>query len=231
MALTLHYHPLSSFCHKVLIALYENATPFTGRIVDLGDPADRAAFAALWPLGKFPVLRDDSRGLTVPESTTIIEYLDRHYPGARPLLPAAEDAQREARLWDRLFDLYVHLQMQKIVNDRLRPEAERDPRGVADARATLRTAYDLVDKHMADHTWAAGQDFTLADCAATPALFYAGIAMPFTDTHPHLAAYFERLLSRPSVQRVLAEARPYFHLFPLADKMPARFTSNTPPPA
>ncbi|WP_420998338.1 glutathione S-transferase family protein [Cupriavidus sp. 30B13] len=226
MALTLHYHPLSSFCHKVLIALYENGTPFTGHIVNLGDPDERAAFLALWPVGKFPVLRDEARALTVPESTVIIEYLDRHYPGSRPLLPAGGDEQREARLWDRLFDLYVHLPMQKIVGDCLRPEAERDARGVADARAALRTAYDLADKHLAGRRWAAGERFSLADCSATPALFYAGIAQPFTGTHPRLAAYFERLAGRPSVQRVLAEARPYFAMFPMADKIPQRFLAG-----
>jgi len=226
MALTLHYHPLSSFCHKVLIALYENGTPFAGRVVDLGDAANRAAFVALWPVGKFPVLRDDARAQTVPESTIIIEYLDRHYPGPRPLLPADGDGRREARLWDRLFDLYVHLPMQKIVGDRLRPQTERDPRGVADALAGLRTAYGVADKHMAERTWAAGEQFSLADCAATPALFYAGIAQPFADTHPNLAAYFERLVSRPSVRRVLAEAQPYFSMFPMADKIPTRFLAG-----
>ncbi|MGT2433277.1 glutathione S-transferase family protein [Cupriavidus basilensis] len=231
MALTLHAHPLSSFCHKVLIALYENGTPFSTHLVNLGEPDSRAAFLALWPIGKMPVLRDDSRGLTIPESTIIIEYLDQHYPGARPLLPATDDERREVRLWDRTFDHYVHIPVQKIVGDRLRADGERDPRGVADAQAMLRTAYDMIEQHMADRTWVAGEHFTLADCSAEPALFYAGMVMPFAQTHPRLAAYAERLWGRPSVQRVIAEARPYFHLFPVKGAIPARFLRDEPPVA
>ncbi|MFJ1257749.1 glutathione S-transferase family protein [Cupriavidus sp. CuC1] len=231
MALTLHYHPLSSFCHKALIALYENQTPFSGVVVNLGEKDSRAAFLALWPVGKMPVLRDDGRDVTLPETTIIIDYLDQHYPGARALLPAGDDERREARLWDRIFDLYVHLPMQKIVGDQLRAEAERDPRGVADAQAALRTAYDMIEPRMASRTWMVGEHFTLADCAAEPALFYAAVVVPFAQTHPHLAAYFERLVARPSVARVLAEARPYFHMFPIKNAIPARFLEDEPPVA
>lgn len=223
MALTLHAHPLSSFCHKVLIALYENGTPFSTHLVNLGEQESRAAFLALWPIGKMPVLHDGDRGLTIPESTIIIEYLDRHYPGARALLPAADDERREVRLWDRILDLHVHLPMQKIVGDRLRADGERDPRGVADARAALHTAYDMIEQRMVDRTWMAGEHFTLADCSAEPALFYAALVAPFAQTHPRLAAYAEQLWGRPSVQRAIAEARPYFHLFPVKDAVPARF--------
>ena len=127
-----------------------------------------------------PVLRDESRDRTIPETSIIIEYLDQHYPGRRPLLPAADDARLDARLWDRFFDLYVQVPMQKIVIDRLRGEGEHDPRGVAEARATLRTAYDMIERQMAGKTWAIGEDFSIADCAAAPALFYAGIVAPFS---------------------------------------------------
>jgi len=223
MKLVLYFHPLASFCHKVLMALYENETPFTGHIVDLMDADSRARFIDLWPLGKFPVLRDESLGRTIPETTIIIEYLDQHYPGAHPLLPADEAERLEARLWDRFFDLYVQVPMQKIVADRLRPDGEHDPRGVADAIATLMTAYDLIDRHMASRTWAIGESFSIADCAAAPALFYAGIVAPFSDHHSHLVAYFERLVERPSFMRVIAEARPYFQFFPFKDSIPARF--------
>ena len=223
MKLVLYFHPLASFCHKVLMALYENETPFIGHIVDLADSDSRASFIDVWPLGKFPVLRDESAGRTIPETSIIIEYLDQHYPGAHPLLPADEPERLDARLWDRFFDLYVQVPMQKIVADRLRPDNEYDPRGVADASATLMTAYDIIDRHMANRTWATGVAFSIADCAAAPALFYAGIVVPFSDTHPNVVAYFERLLERPSFKRVLAEAGPYFQFFPFKDAMPARF--------
>src|SRR6516225_9650631 len=121
MALTLHYHPLSSFCWKALVALYENGTPFTPHLVNLGDPEARAAFVKLWPIGKFPVLRDEARGETVPESTVIIDYLDRHYPGATKFIAADPELAAQTRLRDRFLDLYVHLPMQKIIGDRMRP--------------------------------------------------------------------------------------------------------------
>ncbi len=223
MALTLYYHPLASFCHKVLIALYENGTPFRGELVDLSDASASARFLDRWPVGRIPVLRDESRDRTIPETTIIIEYLDRHHPGARALLPEDEAERLDARLWDRFFDLYVQVPMQKIVTDRLRPDAERDARGVAEAKATLRTSYDMIERRIQDRTWASGESFSIADCAAAPALFYAGIVAPFAATHPQVAAYLERLLARPSFQRVIAEARPYFRLFPFRDAMPVRF--------
>lgn len=214
MALKLYLHPLASYCHKVLIALYESATPFEPLIVDLGDAAERAALVALWPFGKFPLLSDERRGCTVPESSIIIEYLDRHYPGAARLIPDEPAAALETRLQDRFYDLYVHAPMQKIVLDRLRPAGEGDATGVAEARQTLTTAYALADAQMATRRWAAGADFSMADCAAAPALFYADKLQPFRGTHPHLAAYFERLLQRPSYARVLHEAEPWMRQFP-----------------
>ncbi|NVD39029.1 glutathione S-transferase family protein [Ensifer sp. HO-A22] len=226
MSLTLYLHPLASFCHKVLIALYENDTPFEASLVDLLDPEEAARFAELWPVGKMPVLRDSARDATIPETSVIIEYLDCHYPGSRPLIPGDIDAALQVRLWDRFFDLYIHVPMQKIVTDTLRASGENDPRGVSDARATLGVAYGMADRHFAANAFAGGAAFSLADCAAAPALFYAGIVEPFADKHPHLQAYFERLLERPSMRRVLAEARPHFHMFPLRDLMPARFLAE-----
>jgi glutathione S-transferase len=223
MALTLYYHPLASFCHKVLIALYEAGIPFQGRIIDLANAEHRAEITALWPVGKFPVLRDDERGRTVPESTVIIEYLCRHFAGAAELLPGDADQRLDVRLWDRVFDNYVQVPMQKIVGDRLRAEGERDPRGVADARAALGIAYDMLERQLAQGAWAVGDRFTMADCAAVPALFYASIVEPFAPRHTRLSDYFERLMSRPSVRRTLDEARPYFQFFPFKDAMPARF--------
>ena len=214
MSLHLYFHPLASFCHKALIALYENDTPFEAVFVDLGKQAERAALLKLWPIGKFPVLRDDARDQTVPESTIIIEYLDRHYPGTTRFIPSDADHARQTRLRDRFYDLYVHEPMQKIVGDRLRPEGSKDPHGVEEARARLRTSYDMIDSEMATRTWAAGEAFGLADCAAAPALFYANEVMPFGENHRNVAAYFGRLKARPSYARVLREAEPFFVMFP-----------------
>lgn len=221
--LTLYLHPLASFCHKVLIGLYENGTPFEPHIVDFSDPGSAAAHLERWPVGKIPVLYDGATGRVVPETSVIIEYLTRHYPGPVRLLPDDPDALLNVRLWDRFYDLYVSVPMQKIVTDRLRPEGFNDPHGVAEAHATLDTAYAMIDAELADKTWAAGEAFTLADCAALPALFFSSIVHPFGEDRPHLAAYFERLIARPSVRRVIAEARPYFQFFPYREAMPARF--------
>jgi glutathione S-transferase len=214
MSLTLHFHPLSSFCQKALVALYENDTPFEPHIVDLADEASRAALLKLWPIGKFPVLRDDARDRTIPESSIIIEYLAQHYPGRTRLVPADADLARQTRLRDRFYDLYVQEPMQKIVGDRLRPASAKDPHGVEEARTRLRTAYGMIEEDMARRTWAMGDAFTMADCAAAPALFYANLVMPFADTHKNTAAYFGRLMERPSFARAVTEAKPYFPLFP-----------------
>ena len=214
MALTLYYHPLASFCWKALIALYENDTPFEPHIVDLMDPAAAAAFRKIWPIGKFPVLRDDAQDRTVPESSIIIEYLDRHHPGRTRLVPADPDLAREVRLRDRFYDLYVHEPMQKIVTDRIRPKGMHDPHGVEQARALLQTSLGMIDRDMGSKTWAMGEPFTMADCAAAPALYYANEVMPLHAAHKHAAAYFERLMQRPSFARAVAEAAPYRALFP-----------------
>lgn len=214
MSLTLYMHPLASFCHKALIALYENDTPFRAHLVDLADPQARAAFHALWPMGRFPLLRDDARDCLVPESSIIIEYLAQHYPGKVPLIPPDAELAREVRLRDRFFDLYVNEPMQKVVTDRLRPAGSRDHYGVSEARDRLRAAYDMVEKDMATRTWAVGERYSMADCAASPALFYANLVIPLGEAHPHTAAYLLRLMQRPSFARVLREAQPYMHMVP-----------------
>src|ERR1700704_3453278 len=149
MSLTLHFHPLASYCHKALIALYENDTPFTPNLVDLGSESERAAFLKLWSIGKFPVLSDDARNQTVPESTVIIEYLDRYYPGRTQFIPADLERAWQTRLRDRFYDLYVHEPMQKIVGDRLRPREKADPFGLEEAKARLQTSYDMIEKEVA----------------------------------------------------------------------------------
>lgn len=214
MSLTLYFHPLASYCWKVLIALYESETPFSTRQIDLADAEERAELERLWPVAKFPVLRDDARRQVIPESTIIIEYLAVHYPGKARLLPADPDAARETRLRDRFYDNYVHDPMQRIVADRLRAKEHRDPLGVEQAHAKFELSYTMIDTEMATKTWAMGDTFTLADCAAAPALYYANRVHPFQTSHAHVARYLERLLERPSFARVLREAEPYFKLFP-----------------
>ncbi|MGB5950655.1 MAG: glutathione S-transferase family protein [Parvibaculum sp.] len=214
MSLELLFHPMSSFCQKALIALYENDTPFTPHMIDLGDPASRAELTDLWPVGKFPVLRDHKRGRTVPESSIIIEYLAQHYPGKEELVPTDADLARQVRMRDRFFDLYVNVPMQKIVTDRLRPEGMHDPYGVEEARKLLATAYDMIESEIGTKVWIMGDGFSMADCAAAPALFYASKVLPIGKAHRKVAQYFDRLLARPSYARVLEEAEPYLPLFP-----------------
>ena len=220
--LTLHMHPLSSYCWKALIALYETGTPFQNRVIE-GRPAEDAAMRALWPVAKMPVLEDASRGQVVPETSIIIEYLQRHYPGPARLIPDDPDRQIETRLWDRVFDLHVQGPMQKLVSDRMRPDGSKDPAGAAEALAALEVVYDVLETRMA--ATAARDDFTLADCAAAPALFYAQAVRPFSPDQAELRGYFERLLARPSVHRAIKEAQPYLHWFPFHEALDRRFFS------
>ena len=206
----LYAHPFSSYSQKALIALYEHGIPFEYR--NLEDPAAQAELAVLWPMRRFPVLVDGGR--TLLEATCIVEYLDLHHRGATRLIPEDPDAALQVRMLDRVFDNYVSTPQQKVVFDRLRPEDVRDPHGVAEARAMLETAYAWLDRHMAGREWAAG-DFSLADCAAAPFLFYADWTHPIPRQFAHLHAYRARLLARPSFARAVEEARPFRPYFPL----------------
>src|SRR5215204_6619749 len=179
MSLTLYFHPLSSFCQKVLIALYENDTPFEPHLVNLMDEASSAEFKKIWPIGKFPVLRDDANARTIPESSIIIEYLAQHYPGKTQLVPTDAELALQCRARDRFYDLHVHMQMQKVVGDRLRPADKKDPHGVEHAKLLMQTAFGMIEQEMATRTWAVGDSFSMPDCAAAPALYYANLVMPF----------------------------------------------------
>jgi glutathione S-transferase len=214
MSLTLYFHPRSSFCQKALIALYENDTPFEPRIIDLLDEVSSAELKRIWPIGKFPVLRDGVRDCTIPEASIIIEYLAQHYPGRVPLVPADPELARQTRLRDRFFDLYVNVPIGKIVTDRLRPAGRNDPHGVDEAKRLLQTALGMIEQEMVTPGWAVGDAFTQADCAAAPALFYANIVMPFADTHRNTSAYLDRLKQRPAFARALREAEPYLKMMP-----------------
>jgi len=214
MSFELYYHPLSSYCWKALIALYEADVPFEKHLIDLQDPSERARFLKLTPLGKFPVLVDPKFDRPILESSILIEYLAERVPSAAQLLPRSRDLALAARASDRFFDLYVMEPMAKIVEDKIRADAERDPRGVANAHARLDTAYAIAEGFLRESGWAIGDDFTLADCAAAPALFYANKVHPLTSASPRTRAYCERLAARPSFARVLREAEPYMTMFP-----------------
>jgi glutathione S-transferase len=210
MALELFYHPFSSYSWKVLIPLYEAGTKFEPKVVD--NPTTAAEWQQLWPIAKFPVLVDGERML--PEASIIIEYLDMHYPAAAPMLPADPAERLEVRLLDRFFDNYVHTPTQAKVRDRMREPGRRDSQGIEEAGAMLDKSYDWLDQRMAGREWAVGDGFTLADCAAAPALFYADWMHPIDEGFRNVAAYRARLLARPSVKRSVDDARPSRVLFP-----------------
>jgi glutathione S-transferase len=207
----LYAHPFSSYCQKVLIALYENDIPFEFCIL-AGDETTSAEHARLWPLKRMPVLLDGER--TVVEASIIIEYLGLRYPGASRLIPEDREAALDVRMLDRFFDNYVMTPMQRIVADHLRAGAVRDPYGVTEARKLLDVAYGWLDDALRGRTWAAGGEFSLADCAAAPALFYADWVHPLGAAQATVLAYRRRLLARPSFARAVEEARPYRPLFP-----------------
>jgi glutathione S-transferase len=211
MALTLYAHPFSSYCQKVLTALYENGTSFTYR--KLEDPDAWTELAKRWPMRRMPVLIDGGR--TVVEASVIIEHLQLEHPGPVRLIPEDPRAALEVRTMDRFFDNYVATPQQKFVFDRLRPEPNRDPYGVEEARRTLNAAYEWLEGVMARRRWAAGDTFSLADCAAAPFLFYADWTHAIDEKFANVRAYRQRLLARPSFARVVNEARPYRPLFPL----------------
>ncbi len=215
--LQLFFHPLSSFCWKALIGLYESGISFESIHVDLQDSASRAAFLRVWPLGKMPVLRDQQAARTVPEASLILEYLAQTDPRARWLIPTSPDEALEVRLRDRVFDLHVQIAMQKIVGDRLRPAAERDRAGVQAARASLDHTLAYVENQFSSGQWPAGEPFTLADCAAFPALYYSNRLAPLAPLYPTCAGYLLNLAQRPSISRTLREAEPYAHWFPAQD--------------
>jgi glutathione S-transferase len=210
MPLTLYAHPFAAYCWKALIALYENATPFTYRVVE--DAAGWAELASLWPISKFPLLRDGDA--TIVESSIIVEYLMRRYPGTTRMIPLNDDAALATRFMDRFFDNYVMTPMQKLVSDRIRIEGERDAKGVADARKLLDVAYGWLERRVAQDAWLCDNTFSLAECSAAPALFYADWVHPLGSRFPGVVDYRRRVLARPAVARVVDEARPYRRLFP-----------------
>ena len=209
----LYAHPFSSYCQKVLIALYENDTPFHFRMLAPDEPQTAAEHAVLWPLRRMPVL--DDAGQAVVEASIIIEHLDLHHPGPVRLIPEDRRAALSVRMMDRFFDNYVMTPMQKIVTDRIRAPAQRDSHGVAEARQLLDTAYNWLDDAMKGREWAADEAFSLADCAAAPALFYTDWAHAIDAKFANVRAYRRRLLERPSFARAVDEARPYRAFFPL----------------
>ncbi len=211
MTLKLYAHPFSSYCQKVLTALYENGTAFEYRM--LGSEETDAELEKLWPIKRFPVLVDNGR--TIVEAIIIIEHLQLHHPGPVRLIPDDAKTALDMRMMDRFFDNYIMTPMQKIVADRIRQEKDRDPCGVTEARTMLDRAYAWLDETLAGREWAAGDSFSAADCAAAPSLFYADWVHPIDEKFTQARAYRQRLLARPSFARAVDEARPYRRFFPL----------------
>ncbi|KYF71703.1 glutathione S-transferase family protein [Sorangium cellulosum] len=209
----LYAHPFSSYCQKVLIALYENKIQFELRMLGPDDPEAAVEHETLWPLRRMPLLLDGGR--TVAEASIIVEYLDLHHPGPVRMVPEDRRAALDVRMMDRIFDNYIMTPMQKLVADGIRAAEDRDRQGVGEARQLLDTAYRWLDSAMAGRAWAVGDAFSLADCAAGPALFYADWAHPISEVFTNVRAYRQRLLARPSFARAIDEARPYRPLFPL----------------
>lgn len=210
--LKLYMHPIASHCWKVMIALHEAGLDYEPITVDLMDPAKRAEYKKLSPFGKIPTLVD---GDTVVNETSIqIEYLALTYSQAASLLPKDPNEALKIRALDRFFDLYLNLPLGKIVVDRFTPEDKRNPAAIAQVMDDLRTAVGMVERDMATRTWAAGESFTMADCAAAPALFYVDRLVPYASGYPNTARYLDRLLQRPSVARCIEGARPMLHMVP-----------------
>jgi glutathione S-transferase len=216
--LRIYGHPFASFYWKTLIALYERNVPFEFLMVDPDHPENAATIARLSPTGQFPVLIDGER--TVIESAAIIEYLDLHHGDAPPLVPSDRRAAIEVRQMDSIFDDYVMAPLTRMVLNAIREESKRDAQAVAESKATLDKSYAWLDRWMAHRKWAANETFTLADVAAGPALFYAHWGHPIPETHAALRSYRARLLDRPSIARVVDEARPWRKIFPLKDHTP-----------
>lgn len=208
--LTLYGHPISSYTWKVLAALYENGTPFEQVTVDQNTYAD---FIAKWPMGKFPILLDSDRKQMVTETSVIIEYLDAHYPGRTRFIPEDIDVALEVRRWDRIFD-HLNTTMSKVVVDNIRPEGQRDPYGVEEAKRIVHSIYTVIEAQLGDRAFIVGDTFTLADCSAAPALWYGTRNVPLGGAFPHIAAYLERIKSRSSFARAVKESEPLFHMYP-----------------
>ncbi|NVD97873.1 glutathione S-transferase family protein [Massilia sp. BJB1822] len=213
MSLALYGHPFSSYTQKVLIALYENELPFEFRCIGPDTPQHVTEWQRRWPIGKFPLLLDDER--QVLETSIIIEYLQLAHPGPVRLLPADAAAALDVRFLDRFFDLHVMSPVQHAVGGALTGVAAKREEAQAFAQGKLELAYAWLEGQLAGRCWANGDDFTLADCAAAPALFYADWTHRIAESYPLLRAYRARLLARPSFARAVEEARPYRALFPL----------------
>jgi glutathione S-transferase len=209
---SLFAHPFASYCQKVLIALYENGTDFTYRKIGPEDPTAMSELESLWPLKKFPVLLDEGRAYV--ESSVIIEYLGIRHPGPAALVPRDPEKALEVRMLDRFFDNYVMTPMQRIVADFMRAGTDRDPIGVREAHLLLESAYRWLNGAMENRTWAAGETFSLGDCAAAPSLFYADWVHEIGLQYSRVRDYRARLLARASVARTVEEARPFREFFP-----------------
>jgi len=205
----LYYHPLSTYSQKVLIALYEKGIDFTPEIVNLMDPEAHNRYRETYPMGKIPCLELDD-GHIIPESSIIIEYLESL---AEPtLLKGDVDERRRIRFKDRMYDLYLNESVATLLFQSLKPESEQDPERIEKARSNIATMYGFMENEFGNQSYSNGEEFMMSDCAAAPALFYALQVAPFAE-HKNICAYWERLKSRPSIQRTQEDATPYLEAF------------------
>lgn len=212
--LELYAHPFSSYCWKVLIALYERDISFEYHMLDGDHPENFARLIEAWPVGKFPVLFVD--GVPVIESSIIIETLDdARFGSVTPkLIPEDAAAALNVRFMDRVFDNHVMGRMQAVVEDYIADGPTASGPRIDKAKAALDTIYDWLENRLGEDGWACGAEFTLADCAAAPSLFYADWVREIGEARPKLKAYRARLLERSSVNRCVEDARPYRQYFP-----------------
>ena len=213
MSITLYGHYFSSYCQKALIAFYEHGLDFTLREIDFQNEDIMQELGALWPIKKMPVIVDQGR--SVIESSIIVEYVDEKYHGDSRLIPQDADSALDTRFMDRFFDNYIATPQMKLVIDAMRSAGDKDPCGVTKAKEMLETSYAWLDDKMKNREWAIGDDFTLADCAAGPHLFYTHWSHPIDARFEHLLAYRNRLMARPSFARCIEDGRPFRSLFPL----------------
>ena len=197
----LYYNQLSTYSQKVLLAFYEKGVDFDGQVIDIGNDEHWADLAAVYPIAKIPLLRVSEDHL-IPESNIIIEYLEGHYVQGARLIPQDGDQARQVRFMDRMNDLYLNNSMITLYFSDNYTEAQQEK-----ARQYLDISYRHLNDILANNTWLAGEDFTMADCSCIPPLFYLQKLYPYHE-YPHLVAYFERARQRPSYQRVLENAMP-----------------------
>ncbi|MGL4768116.1 MAG: glutathione S-transferase family protein [Formosimonas sp.] len=212
MSLKLHYIVTSTYSAKALLAFYEKGIAFDKAPVDFSTPEKHAEFKKLYPMGKAPLLTGND-DIFVPESTTIVEYLEDNFPNQGPqLIPSDKTAARRTRLKDRMIDLYVNNNVGKLFFGTRKPEAEQDKAALEAAHKQIDEILPWLEKDLAGKSYLGGDNVSMADLALFAPLFYAKQLHPYSQ-HANLSAWLDRMMARPSVQTHLAELMPYLEAF------------------